>query len=89
MRKSLIAAVMAGVILFGSIPESTFAETTAVEGEIVSTQESYEATDHSINDAAGTDAFYRGTLKKSRRFIQPEYHEAEYGSLSEIYEEMR
>lgn len=32
MRKSLIAAVMAGVILFGSIPESTFAETTAAEG---------------------------------------------------------
>ena len=27
-------------------------ETTAAEGEIVSTQESYEATDHSIDDTA-------------------------------------
>lgn len=87
MRKSLIAAVMAGVILFGSIPESTFAETTAAEGEIVSTQESYEATDHSIDDTAGTDAFTEELLKKAGGFIQPEYHEAEYGSLSEIYEE--
>lgn len=87
MRKSLIAAVMAGVILFGSIPESTFAETTAVEGEIVSTQESYEATDHSTDDAAGTDAFTEELLKKAGGLIQPEYHEAEYGSLSEIYEE--
>ena len=65
MRKSLIAAVMAGVILFGSIPESTFAETTAAEGEIVSTQESYEATDHSIDDTAGTDAFTEELLKKA------------------------